>query len=189
MRGRKWIFPVLSICSVMSGANALAGTSACPPTLSNAAQLTCLQAQDYILAKELSVAQKQKALDKVTQTAGPSRTLPLPEVLAVYGVGQKPMTAILGWPSGQSLQVRLGDHLPGGFVVSGVSDGTVTVRKGGLTHVLLMNGGPSGTESGTLGNNSGSGVQTTKNMGQIPLPMKPLPKIAVPDSSAVSGGQ
>lgn len=185
MRGRKLIFPVLSICSAISGVHAMAGTSVCPSTLSNAERLTCLQAQNDILAQELSVAKKQKALDKVTQTAGPSRTLPLPEVLAVYGVGQKPMTAILGWPSGQSLQVRLGDHLPGGFVVSSVSDGTVTVRKGGMTHVLLMNGGPSGTGSGTLGYHSGSGV--------IPLPMKPmltksLPSTTVSDVSAVSGG-
>ena len=181
MRGRRWIFPVLSICSVMSGVHAMAGTSACPSALSNAEQLTCLQAQNDILAQELSVAKKRKALDKVTQTAGPSRVLPLPEVLAVYGVGQNPMTAILGWPSGQSLQVRLGDRLPGGFVVSSVSDGTVTVRKGGLTHVLLMNGGPGGSESGTSGNHSGSGVMQS-------LPTKSLPNASVPASSAVSGG-
>lgn len=181
MRGRRWIFHVLSVCSVISGANAMAGTSACPSTLSNAEQLTCLQAQNDILAQELSVAKKQKALGKVTQTAGPSRALPLPEVLAVYGVGENPMTAILGWPSGQSLQVRLGDRLPGGFVVSSVSDGTVTVRKSGVTHVLLMNGGPGGTESETLGKPSESGVIQS-------LPMKSLQNATVSDASAASGG-
>ncbi|MDD2748858.1 MAG: hypothetical protein PHX24_02115 [Acidithiobacillus sp.] len=180
MRVHKWILPVLSVCLVMSSATALAGISACPSTLSNVEQLTCLQAQNEILETELSVAQKQKSLDKITQTAGPSRTLPLPEVLAVYGVGQKPMTAILGWPNGQSLQVQLGDHLPGGFVVSGVSNATVTVRKGGRTHVLLMDGGSTSAEPQALSHRSG---QVTQSQPPISI----LPNADVPAALATSG--
>jgi type IV pilus biogenesis protein PilP len=98
-----------------------------------AQQVVCLKMQNAVLSERLTQVMLRKNISKQSTSGPTSRKLGFPSVISIYGVGPQ-LTAVLVWAAkGENegtLIAHNGTHIPGGWLVKAIANGTVIVQKG-----------------------------------------------------------
>ncbi len=133
---------------VLLMAPSLASAAACPGSMPAPKRYMCLATEKQLLKLELQIATARQQIAKES-AAGPRAAsavraqakLPVPDVLAIYGMSR--LTAVLRWHSASgrtlgTMPVMAGATVPGGWHVVSVTPSAVVVRRHGRPITLLM---------------------------------------------------
>jgi type IV pilus biogenesis protein PilP len=125
-----------------------------------AQQMACLKMQNAVLSERLAQATLLKNISEQSTSDPSSRNLGTPSVISIYGVGQQ-LTAVLAWAAkGENegtMIVHNGTHIPGGWLVKEIANGTVIVQKGPIIRTLLLSDGDLGHQLSIAGTPSAAG--------------------------------
>ena len=148
----------------------------CPTTVSEAQQLQCWQDQYQLMKAENSALAEAKQVNSQTgenEVSDKARQITVPNVEMIYGTGK--MHATLMYSDGRTLNVQVGEQVPGDFTVQTINANSVVLDHEGQPLVLLMGGNGSSLQSPPNDNSQPSSMTETPQPGAVVFPPGGIP--------------